>query len=90
MDRRALQDALEARRRLGVLDMRRDQVRQLVVNIVRHVSAQLFELDRAGAQHRHGVLILGQGEEQMLQRRVFMAPLVGVSECPMKCFLKIA
>ncbi len=90
MDRRALQDALEARRRLGVLDMRRDQVRQLVVDVIRHIAAQLLEVDRAGAQHRHGVLVFGQGEEQMLQRGVFVAPLIGVSERPMQGLLEIA
>ncbi len=90
MDRGALQDALEARRRLGVLDMGRDQIAELVVDVMTDVAAQLLEIDGAGAQHRDRVLILGQRQQQVLERGIFVPPFVGISEGAVQGLFEVA
>ena len=60
MDRGALQHALKARGGFGVLGMAGHQVAKLVVDIGQDFAAQPVEIDAARAQHRDGVLILGQ------------------------------
>ena len=90
MDRGALQHALEARGRLRVVAVVRHEVGQLVVDIGQNVAAQPVEIDAAGAQHRDGVLILGQREQQVFERRVFVPPLVGVRQSAMQRFFEIA
>ena len=49
MDHRALDDALEAGRRLGVLAAVADEIVEFLVDIVAQVLAQQVEIDRAGA-----------------------------------------
>ena len=90
MDRGALQHALEARGRLGVLAVVRDQVGQLVVDIGQDLAAQPVEIDAAGAQHRDRVLVLGQRQQQVLEGGVFVPPLVGVGEGPVQGFFEVA
>ncbi len=90
MDGGALQDALKARCRLGVVLVRRDQIAELVVDIGQDLAAQPLEIDAAGAQHRHRVLILGQRQQQMFERGVFVAPLIGIGERPVQRFFEIA
>ena len=90
VDRGALQHALEARGRLGVLAVAGDEVGQLVVDIGQHLAAQPVEIDAARAQHRDRVLVLGQRQQQMLERGVFVPPLIGVGERPMQRLFEIA
>jgi hypothetical protein len=85
-----LQHALKAGGRLRVLDVVRDEIDELVVDIAGEIPAELLEIDGAGAQHGHGVLVLRQGQEKVLERRVFVPSLVGVSEGPMQGLFKIA
>ena len=77
VDHRALDHALEAGGRLGILAAVGDQVFQLGFEIGDQAAAQLVEIDIAGAHHRGGVLIVDQRQQQMLQRRVFVVALVG-------------
>ena len=84
MDRGALQHALETCRRLRILAMAGDKVGQLVIDIGQHLAAQPVEIDAAGAQHRNRVLVLGQRQQQMLERGIFVPALIGVSESPMQ------
>jgi hypothetical protein len=39
--------------------------------------AQLLDIDGAGSQHRNRILILRQGQQKVLERRVFVPPLIG-------------
>ena len=80
VDHRALDDALEAGRRLGVLAAVRDEVLELGVDVLDEVAAQHVEIDIAGAHHGGGVLVLDQRQQEMLERRVFVATLVGGGE----------
>ena len=90
VDRGALQHALKARGRLRVVAVRGDEVGELVVDIVQDLAAQPLEIDAAGAQHGDRILILGQRQQQMLERGVFVPPLIGVGERPMQRLFEIA
>ncbi len=86
----ALNDALKARRRLGVFAAIADQIVELLVDVVAKVLLQMVEIDRAGAKNRRSVAIIRQAQKQMLQRGVFMMALVGDGECAMERLFEIA
>ena len=88
MDHRALDDALEAGRRFGILGAVSDQIVEFGFEIGDKTAAQFFEIDIASPHHCRGVLILDQRKEQMLQRRVFMVALIGESESAMQGLFK--
>ena len=77
MDRGALHDALEAGGRLRVAGPVGRQAGEVLVEELGQVGAQLVEIDAAGAQHGGGVGVVGQAEQQVLQRRVFVPALAG-------------
>ena len=54
------------------------------------VGAQLVEIDAAGAQHGGGVGVLGQAEQQVLQRRVFVPALAGEGEGAVERLFEVA
>ena len=89
VDRGALEHALEAGSRLGIAQLRGNQVGKLVVDVVLDLAAQTFEFDAASSQHRDRVGVLGQREQQVFQRRVFVAPFVGVSQGAVQGLLEI-
>ena len=74
----ALDHALEAGGRLGVVVRIEHEAGELVVEISGELVAQQVEVDVAGAHHRRGVAVVEQRQEQMLERRVFVAALVGI------------
>src|ERR1700736_6591545 len=86
----ALQYALEARRRLGIVAVGRNKVGELVIDIVQNLATQPLELATASAQHGDSVLILRQRKQQMLKRGIFVPALVGTRERPMERFFEIA
>ena len=88
VDNRALDHALEASRRLGVVAAVDDQVVEFGLDVAEQVAAQLVEIDVAGAQYRRSVLIVDQRQKKMLERRVFVMPLVGESERPVQRLLE--
>ncbi len=90
MDGGALQHPLKARRRLGVVLVRGDKVAELVVDIGQDLAAQPVEVDAARAQHRDRVLILSQRQQQMFERSVFMAAIVGMGQRTMQRLFEIA
>ena len=90
MDHRALDHALEAGGRLGILGAVGDQVFQFRFEIGDQTAPQLVEIDIAGAHHRRGVLIVDQRQQQMFERRVFVVPLVGERERPVERLLEAA
>ncbi len=72
-----LQHTLEPGCRLRFLDPARDQAGKLFVDVFGQIAPQMIDIDPTGAQDSNGVLILREREQQMLQGRVFMVPLVG-------------
>ena len=77
MERGALDDALEAVGRLGLLLAVDDEVFEFGVEILDDGLAQRIEVDAAGPQHRRRIDIVDQRQQQMLERRVFVMALVG-------------
>ena len=84
MDDGALDDALEARGRLGILRSVGDQIVEFGFQISDEAPAQLLQIHVARPHHRGGILILDQRQQKMLQRGVLMVPLIGERERPMK------
>ena len=74
---RALDHALKACGRLGILSAIGDQIFEFGFEIRRQAAPQLVEIDIAGAHHRGSVLIVDQRQQQMLKRCVLVMPLVG-------------
>ena len=77
---RAMDHALEAGRRLRFGAALVDEVAELGIEIVGDAGAKLVEIDVAGAHDGGRIAIVDQRGEQMLERREFMAALVGVLE----------
>ena len=90
VDHRALDHALEAGRRLGILGAVGDQVFEFGFEIGGQTAAQLVEIDIAGAHHRGGVLVVDQRQQQMLERRVFVVALVGERQRAMERLFEAA
>ena len=74
----AMDHALEARGGLGVAVRVEHEAGQLVVDIAGELVAQQIEIDVAGAHYRRRITVVDQRQEQMLQRRIFVAALVGI------------
>ena len=89
VDGGALQHALEAGGRLGVAGGAADQVGELVVDIFAEVAPQPVEIDVAGAEDGDRVLVLGQRQQQVLERRVLVPPLVGVGQRAVQSLFEI-
>ena len=74
----------------GIVAALGDQVLKLRLQVGGEVALELLHINVAGAHHGGGILIVDQGEQQVLQRRVFVVPLVGERERPVKRLLKTA
>ena len=90
MDDRALDDALEAGGRLGILGSVGDEVVQFRFEIGDEATAQLLQIDIAGPHDRRRILIFDQREQKVLQRGVFMVAFIGERERPMKRLFEAA
>ena len=86
MNRRALQYALEACRRFRVVDVRGDEIAELIVDVVQNLTAQAIEVDTARAQRRDRILILGKREQKVFERGIFVPALIGVSKRAVKSY----
>ena len=53
------------------------QTRQVLVQELREIRAQLVEIDATGTQHGGGIGIVSEPEQQVLQGRVFVAAFAG-------------
>src|SRR6202007_2735235 len=82
VNRRALQYALKARRWLCIVTVGGGEVAELVIDVVQDLAGQAIEIDAASAQHSDRVLILGQREQQMFERGIFVPALIGIGESP--------
>ncbi len=74
MDDRALDDALEPCRRLGIRPVAHHQRLKLGIDIGGDGLAQGLQVNIAGPHHRGGILVVDQRQEEMLERREFMPP----------------
>ena len=77
VDVSALDDALEACGRLRIVMLLRHEVLEFVLDIVDDLLLQHVDVDRAGLEDRIGVGVVRQRQEQVLQRRIFVVPVVG-------------
>ena len=75
MQHGALYDALEPRRRLGVLAVLDDKGQQLLIDIFLQRLPQRIDLDIAGLHHLGRIGIVHERKKQMLERRVFVMPV---------------
>ena len=73
MDRGALHDALEAGGGLRIARPVGGQAGEILVEEFGQIGAQLVQIDAAGPQHRRGIGVVRQAEQQMLQGRVLVA-----------------
>ena len=85
---RPLDDALEPRGGLGTLVVVVDRPAEVVVQVRAQVLAQRLDIDAAGPQNGDGVVVFGQGQQEMLERRVFVATPAGERQRPVKALLK--
>ena len=90
MNGRALDNALEARRRFGIVMVLDHQVRQLVVEIGLEVVDQLVDIYAAGFENSDRILVLGQRHQQMFECRVFVVALAGLRQGAVQTFFEIA
>jgi len=93
VDHRALNDALKAGGRLGILgpigdqivELRfGDQIVELRFEIGDEAAAQLVQVDVAGPHDRRSILILDQRQQQVLERGVFVMALIGKRQGPVE------
>jgi hypothetical protein len=86
----ALQHPLEARGRLRVAAMCCDEVGKLVVDVVQNFAPQTVEIDATRTQHGDRVLILGERQQEMFERGIFVPALIGVGESTVQRLFEIA
>ena len=90
VDHGALDHALEAGGRLRILAAVGDEVGELGVDIFDEVAAQRVEIDVAGAHDGGRVLVVDEGEEEVLERGVFVPALAGERERPVEGLFETA
>jgi hypothetical protein len=84
MDHRSLDDALETSSRLGILTPVGNEIGKFRIDVLDQVPTQDVEIDVAGSHDRSRILVVDQGEQKMLQGRVFMPPLPCQGESTVK------
>ena len=80
MDVGTLDDALEAGGRLRIVVPVRNEVFELVLDVVDDLLLQHVDVDRTGLEHGGRVGVVDEREEEVFQRRIFMMPVVGQSQ----------
>ena len=90
MDHCALDHPLEAGGRFGVLPIVNHQGPEFIVHIVGQGDFKRAEVDVAGLHHPDRVLIIDQGEQQMLKCGVFVLSLGGESDGAMERVFELA
>src|ERR1700722_2516571 len=88
MKRRALDDALKAGSRLGVVGPVGHQIFELGLEIIDEAGAQLVEIDAAGSHPGRRIRIIDQRQQQMFERRILMMTLVCDRERAMQGLFK--
>ncbi len=90
VDHRALDHALEAGGRLGIVASGLHQVFEFRIHILDEVAAELVEIDVAGPHDRSRVLIIHQREQQVLESRIFVVAFVRESQSAMERLFEAA
>ena len=90
VERRALNDALEAVGRLGLLLTVDNEVFEFRIEVLNDRLTQRVKIDAAGAHHCRRVDVVNQRQQQMLERRVFMTALIGERQGSTKGLLERA
>ena len=75
MDDGALDDALEGGGRPRILAIGHDEAVELFIDEVLEIALQRLDIDIAADQHRDGVAVIGQCEQQVLERGELMGAL---------------
>jgi len=73
-----------------VLPVRHDQTVEFLVDEIFEVALERLDVHVAAVQHRDRVAIVGQGQQQVLERGEFVRPLAGEVHCLMEGLLKSA
>ena len=76
VNHRALDHPLEAGGRFGIIIGIMHQVVEFGIDVLDQAAPQQVDIDIARAHHCGGVLIIEQRQQQMFERRVFLASLV--------------
>ncbi len=90
VDRGALHHALEAGGRLRIARPVGGEAGEVLVEELGQVVPQLVEIDPAGPQHGGGVAVIGEAEQQMFERRVFVPALAGKGQGAMKRLFQVS
>ena len=80
MDHRALDDALEAGGRLGIVASVGDEIGQFRVDVIDEIAPEQVEIDAAGTHHRGRILVVDQREQEVFEGGVFVTALIGQSQ----------
>ena len=80
----AMDDALEAGGRLRLGAILGDEGAEIVVEIVGDARAQRLEVYGAGAHDRRGIAVVEKSKQQVFERRILVAALVGGFQCAMQ------
>jgi hypothetical protein len=88
VNHRALDDALKAGGRLGIVGPVGHQIFELGLEIIDEAGAQLVQIDAAGAHHGRGIRIIDQRQQQVFKRRILMMTLVCDRERAMQGLFK--
>ena len=89
VDRGALHHALERRRGLRLARPVRRQSRQILVQELGQIRAELVQIDAAGPQHGGRVAVVGQPEQQVFEGRILVAAIACERQGAMECLLEI-
>ena len=77
VDRGALHDALETGGRLRITRAVGRQPREILVQELRQIAAQLVQVHATGAQHSRSIGVVGKSKQKVLQRRIFVTTFTG-------------
>ena len=72
----ALDHALEARGRLGIVRPVGDQIFKLGLEIIDETVAQLVEIDAAGAHNGGRIQVIDQRQQKVFKRRILVVTLI--------------
>ncbi len=89
VDGGALHDALEPGRGLGIARTIGGKAGQVLLKELPEIGPQLVEVDAAGPQHRRGVGIVRQPQEQMLERRILVVAIAGERQGAMQRLFEV-
>ena len=76
----ALDHALETGGRLRIRAIPGLEGLVFLIEILPHDIAKIAEIHTAGDHHFGGIGIINQGEQEVFQRRIFVAPVSGIGE----------